>query len=34
MSFRLALSAGMVYQGLPIVERLERIRAEGFCAEI
>ena len=34
MSFTLAVSAEMVYQDLPIVERVERIHAGGFSAEI
>jgi hydroxypyruvate isomerase len=34
MSFTLAVSAEMVYQDLPIVERVERIHARGFSAEI
>ena len=34
MSFTLAVSAEMVYQDLPIVERVERIHARGFSVEI
>ncbi len=34
MSFTLAVSAEMVYQDLPIVERVERIHASGFSVEI
>ena len=34
MSFTLAVSAEMVYQDLPIVDRVERIHAQGFSAEI
>ena len=34
MSFTLAVSAEMVYQDLPLVERVQRIHALGFAAEI
>jgi hydroxypyruvate isomerase len=34
MSFTLAVSAEMVYQDLPVVERVERIHAQGFSVEI
>ena len=34
MSFTLAVSAEMVYQDLPIVERVERIHGRGFSVEI
>ena len=34
MSFTLAVSAEMVYQDLPFVERVERIHARGFSVEI
>jgi hydroxypyruvate isomerase len=32
--FKLAISAEMVFLDLPFVERVKRIHALGFCAEI